>query len=137
MSAQEVGSLITYFRRYALVALLGIATEEDDDGNAASGGKVAKATPDAPERITDAAYQAYLEATQKSMEPGTLPADVMVHFGKNKGTRLGDLTPRQLAWYANDWKLQDEPTEYDHRLKQAAVALNAGDNSADFDIPFA
>lgn len=36
-SAQEIGSAITYLRRYAVVSLLGIATEEDDDGNAASG----------------------------------------------------------------------------------------------------
>lgn len=37
MSPQELGSLITYVRRYALVALLGIASEEDDDGNHATG----------------------------------------------------------------------------------------------------
>ena len=30
--AKAFGSAITYWRRYALVALLGIATEEDDDG---------------------------------------------------------------------------------------------------------
>ncbi len=28
---------------------------------------------------------------------------VPVHFGKNKGTALGDLTPQQLHWYAHDW----------------------------------
>lgn len=33
---QEVGSQITYFKRYALSALLGLSTEEDDDGAAAS-----------------------------------------------------------------------------------------------------
>lgn len=33
---QEQGSSITYMRRYALSAVLGIVTEEDDDGNAAS-----------------------------------------------------------------------------------------------------
>lgn len=33
---QGQGSAITYLRRYALSAILGIATEEDDDGNAAS-----------------------------------------------------------------------------------------------------
>lgn len=37
---QEQGSAITYARRYAAVALLGIATEEDDDGAAAQ-----KSTP--------------------------------------------------------------------------------------------
>lgn len=34
---QTAGSAITYMRRYALSAMLGIATEPDDDGNAASG----------------------------------------------------------------------------------------------------
>jgi hypothetical protein len=33
---QGHGSAITYLRRYALSAVLGLATEEDDDGNAAS-----------------------------------------------------------------------------------------------------
>lgn len=35
---QGVGSAITYARRYALSAALGIVSEEDDDGNAASQG---------------------------------------------------------------------------------------------------
>lgn len=34
---QELGSAITYARRYAVQAILGVAAEEDDDGNAASG----------------------------------------------------------------------------------------------------
>lgn len=36
-TVQQLGSAITYLRRYALQAILGIASEEDDDGNAASG----------------------------------------------------------------------------------------------------
>lgn len=40
MSAQEIGSAITYIRRYALSAILGLATEDDDDGNRASGNRV-------------------------------------------------------------------------------------------------
>lgn len=40
---QELGSLITYMRRYALCSMLGIASEEDDDGNAASGNTVTAA----------------------------------------------------------------------------------------------
>jgi hypothetical protein len=38
-SAQEYGSYITYMRRYALSAMLGLITDEDDDGNAASQAK--------------------------------------------------------------------------------------------------
>ena len=36
---QGGGSAITYARRYSLAAMLGIATDPDDDGNAASGNK--------------------------------------------------------------------------------------------------
>jgi len=38
---QSYGSCITYARRYAMAAITGVATE-DDDGNAASGNKVVK-----------------------------------------------------------------------------------------------
>ena len=36
-NAHAMGSAITYARRYALCSVLGIAGDEDDDGNAASG----------------------------------------------------------------------------------------------------
>ena len=34
--AQDLGSRLTYLRRYALCSLLGVVAEDDDDGNAAS-----------------------------------------------------------------------------------------------------
>jgi hypothetical protein len=40
---QGLGSAITYLRRYALQAMLGIAAEDDDDGNRASGNQVVAA----------------------------------------------------------------------------------------------
>lgn len=33
---QAMGSMITYYRRYSIVALLGLVADEDDDGNSAS-----------------------------------------------------------------------------------------------------
>jgi hypothetical protein len=38
-TAQGAGSAITYARRYALSAILGISSEDDDDGNGAEPGK--------------------------------------------------------------------------------------------------
>ena len=136
VSAQEFGSLVTYMRRYALVALLGIATEEDDDGNHASGnvassGAGSGGSSPAPDNTE------YLAATARAQTVGALPSEQIVHFGKNKGTPLSALTPAQLRWYATEWKVQDEPSDYDHRLKQAAIAFHAGNNSPDFDLPFA
>jgi len=119
-SAQEFGSLVTYMRRYALVALLGIATEEDDDGNHASGNSTA------------GSHDTYVQATQDATKPSELP----IHFGKNKGTPLGKLTLNQLLWYANEWKIQDEPSDYDHKLKAAAVALAGGDDETFASDPY-
>ena len=48
--AQSVGSAITYGRRYSLSALLGIASENDDDANSVSGHDIKQ--PDKPQTIT-------------------------------------------------------------------------------------
>lgn len=47
---QELGSLLTYLRRYQLKGVFGVADSEDDDGNAASGNKaqVTRKQPSAP-----------------------------------------------------------------------------------------
>ncbi len=47
LTPQQVGSAITYYRRYALVLLLNLLTE-DDDGAAASTSRIT--APEAPER---------------------------------------------------------------------------------------
>lgn len=78
-----------------------------------------------------------IELSQKATRPSEMP----VHFGKNKGVLLGSLNPRQLGWYASEWQVQEDPSEYDHRLKAAAVALAGGDDSEiqfdpDHDVPF-
>ncbi len=36
LNAQQMGSAVTYFRRYGALAVLGIVTDADDDGNGAS-----------------------------------------------------------------------------------------------------
>lgn len=52
---QGMGSAITYGKRYALAALVGIAADEDDDGNAASG-------PNAPNKSKTADVKAQVAA---------------------------------------------------------------------------
>ena len=43
--AQGVGGAITYLKRYGLVAMLALETDDDDDGNSASATKVASQAP--------------------------------------------------------------------------------------------
>lgn len=47
VTPQQLGSAITYFRRYTLQSLLTLRTT-DDDGNDANGGKTPETTPQAP-----------------------------------------------------------------------------------------
>lgn len=60
----------------------------------------------------------------KAQKPSELP----VHFGKNRGVLLGSLTDQQLGWYAHQWKIQEDPSEYDTLLKASAVALASGED---------
>ena len=117
VSAQEFGSLVTYMRRYALVAALGIATEEDDDGNHASGNTVGDAT--SGDETTEAATPT---------EPFK-PSELVIHWGPHKGKKLGQITKGQLWFFAEKWAIQDTPSEYDYLLKAAAVALHSGNDA--------
>lgn len=45
---QQLGSALTYARRYALQSILGVAADDDDDGNAANGRKVNQQMPADP-----------------------------------------------------------------------------------------
>jgi hypothetical protein len=149
-TAQEFGSLVTYMRRYALVAVLGIATEEDDDGNHASGNTATRSgagtplsgsTAPAPgtkfsEARPNMTHEEYLALVEIAQLPKAVPSQQVISFGKNKGMTLGELTKAQLRWYAEDWEIQADPSPYDIRMKSAAKALHAGDDSSDFDIPF-
>ncbi|MDV7992092.1 ERF family protein [Rhodococcus sp. IEGM 1374] len=47
-SPQEAASVFTYYKRYTLSAVLGIATEEDDDGKGASDSAPSKTQQSAP-----------------------------------------------------------------------------------------
>ena len=77
--AQGMGSAITYARRYSLSAIVGVVTEEDDDGNAAQG-RNAKAQAQAqreqakaqnPEPMTDAQSKALMAYFSKKYIQGS------------------------------------------------------------------
>lgn len=51
------------------------------------------------------------------------PADIVIHFGKNSGKRLGELSKPSLTWYANEWKAGD--SSQDKAMKAAVQALVA------------
>jgi hypothetical protein len=68
----------------------------------------------------------------KPLEEALLdPASVVVHFSKNKGKTLGELTERQLSWYATQWEPNPEyANDQDWTLKAAAQQLVNGGTPA-------
>lgn len=60
LNAQQIGSAITYFRRYTLSSLLSLEIDEDDDGNMASGKK------ETPKEAPKVDYSAHIESLQKA-----------------------------------------------------------------------
>jgi hypothetical protein len=85
-TAQGYGKGITYARRYSLCAILGVAADNDDDGNAASGREVA------PPRGPPPAASAPPKPPAPSPAPGAaaMPAS-------NGGAPIDDLEARIIA----------------------------------------
>ena len=69
--AQGVGSALTYLRRYALGAFVGVTATEDDDGNAAS--RPPSAMPSASRPPAIPAWQPKAEAPSRPAAPPTAP----------------------------------------------------------------
>lgn len=121
---QAFGSAVTYARRYALAALLAISTDDDDDANGAQahGHYVIGTAQARPVQQPRSAAPAHQEVTPAAASPYTAPTEghdrphlragaVVVHFGKNNGTPVAALKPKQLDWYCDEW----EP-RYDERI---------------------
>lgn len=100
-SPQNVGSALTYARRYALLALCGIAADDDDDGRAASQAKPAQ---------------------QQQKPPGAAPVAVIGARAKTLITRLGAATSREEG--ESLWR------QYEFALKDATMDFSGTDKVA-------
>jgi len=106
---QGIGSAITYARRYDLMALVGIAPEDDDAEEAMKphrkpqAASPAPAPPKAAPKPPPAAPKA--AAPENQGMPGNISAmyDWIIPFGKKfNGTRVGDVPLEDLISYA-EW----------------------------------
>lgn len=85
-SAQDMGSAITYARRYSLCAILGIAAEDDEDGEAATAAaEAAEASEaaaleqrraEASQRLDEAKAKGLIKSAHdgRTLKPGEAPA---------------------------------------------------------------
>lgn len=99
---QGIGSAITYARRYALAAILGVVTDDDDDGNEAS--RTTGATQGTPVRGSAPiiAPPASRPAPIGSVDWKNViaPKFIKAHAGKT----LGSIPPENLLWWCQNYK---------------------------------
>jgi len=145
---QGIGSAITYGRRYALAAILGIVADEDDDGNAASN----PTKPEASRHTESVGRQPlYLEPTRTASKAqshaspatngGTSWKDhpvppFMCKSTRNKqyeGKTLGEMG-RDVVWWADNYQpkpfrgsITDADLALRKALDEAKAELNAED----------
>jgi len=127
LKAQEAGSIYSYLRRYAIAAVAGIATD-DDDANVVSTSKTAVySAPATVKKMT-------VNPTASTSSTGEVDFSLQVPFGKNKGSSLDSLPLNDLDYWANKW--EPKPWEKtgkigskDLNLKSSAQALWAIKNS--------
>lgn len=90
---QVVGSTITYGRRYALAALVGVAPDEDDDGEAATG-RETSGRRDAPQQASarntkTEAVKERLKSQAPKPDASTAEFDAVVASIREEATVLG------------------------------------------------
>lgn len=96
---QGIGSAITYARRYALAAILGIVADEDDDGNAATHNEAKK-----PAAVPAGATKVPALISQENINILTLSDPSLVDKAMEKAgiTDIKDFTQEQavktIAW---------------------------------------
>lgn len=91
---QDIGSALTYTRRYAYALLLGIVSEDDDDGNRASGNEYELGNTDGkPDDVVDVKdFITWLTEAKTLEELKAVWDDVMTHKWSAKETKLLDST---------------------------------------------
>ena len=82
LKAQEIGSALTYGRRYNVCALLDIVAEDDDDGNAASGPKAPEKKPASKPEPTPSAlsHEERVKVSALAKSRGILTAQAFSEF---------------------------------------------------------
>jgi hypothetical protein len=140
---QAMGSAITYARRYALSAIVGVVSEDDDDGESAMGRSLYPAPKrnylESIEPVNRVTTQGNSEEPVKASASADGAIDwksVKIHFGKNKDVALGSLTPRSLSWWIREWTPQPfkgKTSPQDEILRSALdqAALEVDEQMAD------
>src|SRR6056297_748205 len=110
---QGIGSCVTYARRYSLSAIVGMVTDEDDDGNHASGNTsppasqhTANTQPTHDKPSEKQVKYMHVLSKQKGVTPDLAKAQLKKQFNKNSSKELTKSEVQQFITWLNN--LQDE-----------------------------
>jgi len=114
IGAQEIGSAITYARRYVLCSMLGVAPDKDDDGAAAShpARQQQRSASKAPRPPTKAT-----RPTPEPMSDGEQPAD----NGGNDTLMMTDLSRRRMFALFRDLDLDGDANQQMRRTMATRI----------------
>lgn len=111
-SAQDLGSSLTYLRRYLLGCMTGIVTDEDEDG-----GMATQAGTERPQAQTPEATQPALRRDQQILADRVdgLAGDARQKFvdwwGANNLPPLGQATTQQVTWVMEQMDKREQQAE--------------------------
>jgi hypothetical protein len=125
LSPQKIGSAVTYARRYALSSMVGVASEEDDDGNGAQGNnaetKGRAATKPVESKRPGRTAPASPEARKADLKARMVKAGIQgAHVPEKLGEWLGRPVDGSTVITVDDWMKADAGIE---QITQAADAL--------------
>jgi uncharacterized protein (DUF3820 family) len=129
VKGQDVGSLVSYLRRYAIASVANLATADDDaesdrEVRTIPAPKLIQLPKEAPKAPAPKAVAPAPKAEAPISAPGSnsdlaKALDFIVPFGKNKGSRLGDLAKNSLDWYIKEY----QPKPYNGKISDKDIAL--------------
>lgn len=88
-TAQGYGGAISYMRRYALAALLGVVADDDDDGEQASRALVASKPAPAPKPDTSAIAERWAKLANRAVAAGVTVPTIDQAISPDEWTKVG------------------------------------------------
>ena len=98
-TAQGAGSAITYARRYAISAILGVASEEDDDGNNAEPSKDNKKTNKFQSKKQTSTQNTKTQKTNKDSKLTKEQLDSLYKLAETKEVSIGNVKTEAYNTY--------------------------------------
>jgi hypothetical protein len=94
---QDLGSILTYYRRYMIAGLLGVASEDDDDANSVPSSGAERFQIDKRTQQPHPQQRSSTAPSTTASQVSSSPGDFMINFGGHRGKKVRDVTTSELS----------------------------------------